>query len=208
MTGLESLNAFDIIVADPPWQGEWGRTCSRNVERHYPTMSIDDISDLNPPGAKDSLLLMWATAPCLRQALAVIAAWGYTYRTSGVWVKQSAGTGKWLRSQHELFLIARRGKFPAPRPGTLPVSVIQSPRRAHSQKPEELQDHIERMYPGLRYLEMFARRPRAGWTVWGNETMKFVEAPRVLMQPVLPGCEHLRDEEPHDTTGRAHLRFA
>jgi N6-adenosine-specific RNA methylase IME4 len=74
-----------------------------------------------------------------------------------------------MRAGHEHYLLGRRGRFRAPRPGTLPLGVIHAPRRRHSEKPEELQDRIEQTYPGLRYLEMFARRPRPGWTVWGME---------------------------------------
>jgi N6-adenosine-specific RNA methylase IME4 len=160
---------FDVVVADPPWRSDFGKTCSRATERHYPTLTLDELAEIQVPALPYSLLVMWATAPCLRQALALMEAWGFTYRTSGVWRKDKAGTGKWLRSQHELFLLGRRGKFPAPKPGTLPLSVIDAPRGRHSQKPEALQDALESTYPGLRYLEMFARRQRPGWTCWGND---------------------------------------
>jgi N6-adenosine-specific RNA methylase IME4 len=167
---LSSLGEFDIVVADPPWRPDFGRSCSRSVTKHYEVMSLDAICELRPPAARDALLVLWTPAPMLTQALCVMDAWGFTYRTHGVWCKTGpAGTGKWLRAGHELYLLGRRGRFPAPLPGTLPLGVIHAPRRGHSVKPEELQDAIEATYPGRRYLEMFARRPRPGWTVWGLE---------------------------------------
>ena len=158
---------FDIIVADPPWRDDFGKTSGRSVTRHYPTMPLADICAMQVPAADAALLFLWATAPMLQQGLAVVKAWGFSYRTHGVWVKDRPGTGKWLRNQHELFLIGRRGKFRCPQvamPGR-----IAAPRKRHSQKPEELQDNIEAAFPTMRYLELFARRERPGWIVWGNE---------------------------------------
>lgn len=160
---------YDVVCADPPWTPVFGKTSSRSVTRHYQTMTTEDICAFEVPAAHNSLLFLWATAPMLLHALKVLEAWGYSYRSGMIWDKGKAGTGKWVRGQHEHILIGRRGKFPAPSPGTLPVSVIQAPRRAHSQKPEELQDMVERVYPGLRYLELFARRRRPGWTCVGDE---------------------------------------
>ena len=167
---------FSVIVADPPWRPSFGKSCSRSVTRHYETMATDDIGHLKVPSAPNSLLFLWATAPMLQQALLVMSEWGFRYRTSMVWCKDRPGTGKWVRGQHELILIGRRGTFPAPdvriaSPDrkVLPPSVIHAKRGRHSQKPEELQEIIEATYPGLRYLELFARRQRPGWTVWGNE---------------------------------------
>lgn len=173
---LAAMTGFDIIVADPPWRDDFGASCSRATERHYQTMTLDDICAYPVPAAKDSLLFLWTTTPMLVKALGVMAAWGFTYRTSMVWDKRVAGTGKWVRGRHELILIGRRGKFPAPQGVKLPESVIESPRRRHSEKPEALQDEIERVYPGLRYLELFARRQRVGWTCFGDESESGVAA--------------------------------
>lgn len=162
---------FDLIVADPPWKDDFGRTCSRATERHYATMTLDEICEFEIPAASDSLLFLWATAPMLPKALRVMTRWGFEYRTNLVWDKGKAGTGKWVRGRHEHVLLGRRGYFPAPNPYAtkLPESVILAPRRAHSQKPEALQDMIERVYPNRRYLELFARRERTGWTCLGDQ---------------------------------------
>lgn len=166
-------DVFDIVVADPPWKDDFGRTCSRATERHYETMSLEDICNYDVPAANSALLFLWATAPMLAKALHVMTQWGFEYRTNLVWDKGVAGTGKWARGRHEHVLLGRRGGYPAPMQGIpgrkLPESVIVAPRRAHSQKPEALQDMIERVYPDQRYLELFARRERLGWTTLGNE---------------------------------------
>lgn len=160
---------FDIIVADPPWRSDFGVSCSRATERHYPTMNLEAICDYPVPAANDALLFLWATAPMLPKSLRVMTRWGFEYRTGMVWCKDRMGTGKWVRSQHEHVLIGRRGHFPAPAPFALPASVLHAPRTRHSEKPEVLQDIIERLWPGRRYLELFARRERSGWTVRGNQ---------------------------------------
>jgi N6-adenosine-specific RNA methylase IME4 len=162
---------FDVIVADPPWSEEFGHSCSRSITRHYATMTLADICSM-PVGhmaADDALLLLWVPANRLHLGLDVMAAWGFTFRTSGCWVKPRAGTGKWLRSQHELYLLGRRGRFPAPLAGTLRSSVIEASAGRHSEKPDDLHRLVETTWPGLRYVELFARRPRRGWVAWGND---------------------------------------
>jgi len=77
--------------------------------------------------------------------------------------------GYWVRIRHELLLIASRGDMPHPAPSARPDSVIEAPRREHSRKPDEVYDLIERMYPVLPRIELFARQARPGWNVWGNE---------------------------------------
>ena len=78
---------FDIIVADPPWRSDFGRTNSRSAERHYPTMPLQDIEALQLPAAPDALLFLWSPPSMLTQALRVMRAWGFSYRTSGIWCK-------------------------------------------------------------------------------------------------------------------------
>jgi N6-adenosine-specific RNA methylase IME4 len=165
------VSEFDIICADPPWRTEFGRTDSRSAERHYATMSLADIVAVFPRHvvAKDALLYLWCPASMLYAGLSVMEGWGFRYRTSAVWCKPSIGIGQWFRQQHELILLGRRGRFPTPPRNAKPSSVLHAERRRHSEKPEELQDAIERAYPGRRYLELFARRQRPGWTCWGDQ---------------------------------------
>ena len=72
----------------------------------------------------------------LPQALAVMEAWGFEYRTQIIWVKDRIGTGYWFRNKHELLLIGVRGDIPGPAPGSQWPSVIEAPVGFHSAKPE------------------------------------------------------------------------
>lgn len=162
---------YAVIYADPPWRYEFSADGDRAVENHYPTMSLSELEALPVPelAAEDCLLWLWATSPKLAEAIRLIEAWGFQYKTSLVWVKDKIGMGYYARQQHELLLVAKRGNPPAPAPEHRPASVITAPRREHSAKPEEVYRLIERMYPGANKLELFARQRRQGWVAWGNE---------------------------------------
>ena len=174
--GPMPLGEWDVIVADPPWRSDFGKTDSRSADRHYHTLDAHDIAALEIPAAPNALLFLWCPASMLPTGLFVMRRWGFTFRTSAVWCKDKMGVGHWFRAQHEVILLGRRGTFPAPARGTQPRSVFHEPRRAHSVKPEALQDAIERTYPHRRYLELFARRERAGWTCWGDQVQLLLPA--------------------------------
>jgi N6-adenosine-specific RNA methylase IME4 len=160
---------FQLVYADPPWQ--LGNPDSDYApEQYYPTLPLDHIKALPVPAAADALLYLWAVNSHLPQALEVLAAWGFEYRSCEVWVKPSIGMGVWTRNRHELLLIGRKGKAsPAPRRKLLD-SVIEAARGRHSEKPALLYERLEHLYPEHSKLELFARgRPRRGWTAWGNE---------------------------------------
>jgi N6-adenosine-specific RNA methylase IME4 len=90
-----------------------------------------------------------------------------------VWVKDKIGMGHLVRQRHELLLIGKRGNMPTPETSARPDSVVEAPRGEHSVKPEIFYELIQAMYPGRRYGELFARRPRDGWASWGNEVAAF-----------------------------------
>jgi N6-adenosine-specific RNA methylase IME4 len=163
--------AFPILYVDPPWRYEHVETESRAIENHYPTMSHDDLCALpvNQAATDDAVMFMWATSPKLAEAMHLLDAWGFTYRTCMVWVKDKIGMGYYARQQHELLLIAVKGNPPTPAPSDRPASVVNAPRNEHSAKPDVFAALIERMYPTLPKLEMFCRSPRDGWHVWGNQ---------------------------------------
>jgi N6-adenosine-specific RNA methylase IME4 len=179
-TPFPSDRRYAVLYADPPWHFEVYNEES-GVERaagnHYSTMSLDEISTLPIPSlaTPDAVLFMWTTAPHLQESFQVFAAWGFEYKTNAVWVKDKIGLGYFIRGQHEHLLIATRGDMPCPLPANRPPSVINAPRREHSRKPDEAYELIERMYPELPKLELFARQQRPGWAAWGNETSKFGE---------------------------------
>ena len=162
---------FSVIYADPPWQYDFTRSENREIENHYPTMEIEKIKALNVSAFchTDAVLYLWATAPKLRESLSVIKAWGFEYKTHMVWVKDKIGMGYWARSQHELLLIGTRGNFSPPSNAKRVSSIIEAPRRKHSEKPLQFAELLESLYPDMAKIELFCRSPREGWTVWGYE---------------------------------------
>jgi N6-adenosine-specific RNA methylase IME4 len=160
---------YPLLYADPPWRSD-NPGASWAPERHYPTLTVEEIKALEPPVADEAILFLWAVNCQLPQALEVMASWGLTYKGNFVWVKPSPGIGRRIRNQHELLLVGVRGGFPCPERSSVPVSIVEAGRGAHSEKPEGFYELIEQMYPGCPRLELFARgKPRPGWTAWGNE---------------------------------------
>jgi N6-adenosine-specific RNA methylase IME4 len=165
---------YGVIYADPPWRFEpWSRETGmdRAADNHYPTMPTSDIRAIKVPAAKNCVLFLCATMPMLKDALAVIEAWGFRYKSGCVWVKDRAATGYWFRFRHELLLVATRGNVPAPAPGEQWDSVIEAAVGRHSEKPAAIAEMIEHYFPTTPKLEMFARAPRDGWDAWGNEVV-------------------------------------
>jgi hypothetical protein len=106
-------------------------------------------------------------------------------KTGLVWDKEIIGTGYWARNQHEHLLIAVKGEPPMAPPAVMPASVIRERRREHSRKPEASYAIIDRMYPDLPKLELFARQRRKGWDAWGNEVPSDEAPPHPLD---IPAC--------------------
>ena len=162
---------YGVIYADPPWRFETHSEngMDRSADNHYPTMSWGDLYLLRPPAADDCVLFLWATAPMIRQALAVMDVWGFQYMSQIIWVKDRTGTGYWTRNKHEHLLIGTKGNVPAPAMGHQPQSVFERPVGRHSEKPECFADMITAIFPTTPKLEMFGRNGRVGWDVMGNE---------------------------------------
>lgn len=174
---------YGCILADPPWyfrnfsaKGE-----AKNPVAHYACMSTADIAAL-PVGqlaASDCAMLMWATAPMLPDALALMKAWGFAFKSAGAWAKQSStgnawafGTGYCFRSAAEFFLLGTIGK---PKVQSRSVrNLMVAPVREHSRKPDDQYAMAEALFPGP-YLELFSRTARPGWDAWGIEAGKFGE---------------------------------
>ena len=156
---------YRVIYADPPWQFD-NSGFDQSAAAHYPTMDTESICNMNIPKASDSVLFLWATNSMIEDALKVVKAWGYNYKTNFVWVKTKGPTiGFYVQSRHELLLIGTRGEGMLPE--VKPISVLSGEVTKHSRKPE-MYDMIESMYDGP-YVELFARNKRDGWESWGNE---------------------------------------
>jgi N6-adenosine-specific RNA methylase IME4 len=169
---LGGSKLYSVIYADPPWRFEpWSRETGmdRAADNHYPSMTDDEICALKIPAAPDCALFLCATAPMLAQAFKVMEAWGFKYKSIMVWIKNREGTGYWFRNQVEFLLVGIKGKIPAPAMGEQPPQVVHEPVGRHSEKPTVFAETIEKMFPNLSKVELFARKQRPGWATWGNE---------------------------------------
>jgi len=180
---------YGVILADPPWRFRtWSpKGDGRSAIQHYDVLNLDQIKALpvRDLSARNSVLLMWAISSMLPQALDVMDAWGYTYKTTGfVWAKMSKrssywlpkwhiGTGYYTRANVEICLLGTRGHPKRQDAGVR--ELVVSPVREHSRKPDEIIPAIERLFDGP-YCELFAREKRTGWARWGNQTTKFNDA--------------------------------
>lgn len=182
------MGHYGLILADPPWRFEnWSAAGeAKNPVAHYDCMRVADMASLLPVGAlaaPDAVLAMWGIWSMLPEALALLRGWGFTYKTGGHWhklssksdaddeqAKQAFGPGYHYRGASEFWLIGTIGS-----PAILNHSTrnaIAAPVREHSRKPDQMHRDLEQLYPGPR-CELFAREPRPGWDVWGNEVGKF-----------------------------------
>lgn len=170
------MEPYQIIYADPPWRYDQ-KGLQGAAEKHYSTMSLEDICKL-PVGsisAKDSILFLWATFPQLPAALRVISAWGFKYKTVAfLWLKKNRkadswffGLGFWTRGNAEVCLLATRGH--PKRQSSKIHQIIISPIEAHSKKPDIVRDKIVELAGDVPRIELFARQTTPGWDVWGNE---------------------------------------
>jgi N6-adenosine-specific RNA methylase IME4 len=172
---------FGTILVDPPWQfqNRTGKVAPehRRLSR-YGTMTATEIAGL-PVGdlaASVAHLYLWVPNALLPQGLAVMEAWGFTYKANIVWHKirkdggsDGRGVGFYFRNVTELLLFGARGRNARTlAAGRRQVNLIATRKREHSRKPDEIYPIIEACSPGPR-LELFARGIREGWTVWGNE---------------------------------------
>jgi N6-adenosine-specific RNA methylase IME4 len=176
---------YGVIYADPPWSfRNWSaKGTGRNAVSHYDCLDSKKLATLPVAelASPDCALFLWAVDPLLHQAMDLIRAWGFEYKTVGFyWVKLNAkakhdadfftGLGYWTRANPEQCLMATRGK-PLRRAKDVRRLIVEN-RREHSRKPECVKDRIERLVGGP-YLELFARETKQGWDCWGNQAGLF-----------------------------------
>lgn len=169
---------YNVILADPPWEYDQ-KGSNGAAEKHYETLPIamihDFLEDHNIEIAKDAVLFLWGTEPLYDQAISTIYAWNFTRKTGWIWDKSgegSPGLGTYSFTDHEVLHVATKGSF-APLAPKRFSSLFSAPKGEHSEKPAEVYERIETMYPGCNYLEIFARTRRPGWDCIGNELDKF-----------------------------------
>jgi N6-adenosine-specific RNA methylase IME4 len=168
------IRQYQTVLADPPWDIEQRGSGTVGAEVHCGLLSVDQIDRLPVAGfaAPRAHLRPWVTNASLFAGRHVMEAWGFSYRAILTWIKASFGLGRYLRTQTEHLLLGVRGTAPIRFRGQ--GSWFYATRQDHSHKPEEQYAIIERCSPGT-YLELFARRRRPGWDVWGNEVDSDVE---------------------------------
>jgi len=171
------MKKYKIIYADPPWAYRNMGNIQATANEHYSIMSNEDICNLKVEeiAEDNSILFLWATFPKIQEALDVIKAWGFEYKTIGFnWVKTNPKNGKpffgvgwYTKSNAEVCLIGVKGK--APKKSNSISSIIIEPRGKHSVKPNEARKRIVEFCGDIKRVELFAREKTKGWDVWGNE---------------------------------------
>lgn len=162
---------YRTIVVDPPWPERGGG--GRGADVHYDLLPVTRMAevisgaDLWRPSLDGCHLYLWATNTHLPAAINLVADLGFRYVTCLTWAKQTIGLGQYFRGQTEHVLFAVLGSLPI-EPAARLSTLISARRSAHSAKPDRFYEIVEQVSPGPR-LEMFARRRRVGWDVWGFE---------------------------------------
>ena len=168
---------FNTLYIDCPWNYRQSKVRGA-ARKHYSTLSNEDIYNLDIPGiaAKDCILLLWVTFPCLEEGLEAIRRWGFIYKSIGFcWVKKCKkqtdkwfwGCGNWTRSNPEICLLAIQGR--PTRLSRSVHSVIDTPIEHHSKKPDIVREKIVELAGDVPRAELFARQKYDGWMCLGNE---------------------------------------
>ena len=181
-----ALGGYPVILADPPWSYS-DRGCIGAVAEQYATLSLEQICSMPVAqlASRDCVLFLWATYPKIQDALAVINAWGFTYKSIAFqWLKLYSGgepffgLGRWTRGNTEPVLLATRGK--PSRVGRdvsqlvgidafMDEELVAACVGSHSAKPPQVRTKIERLMGECSRLELFARERVDGWDAWGNQ---------------------------------------
>lgn len=196
---------FDIIYADPPWHYngklQFDRS-SKSVDKidlsknifissvtfKYPTLKTSELMKIpvQEIAKDDCLLFMWTSNPHLAQAIELGKVWGFEYKTVAfVWDKMNHNPGQYTLSNCEMCLVFKRGRIPRPRGARNIQQLIRVPRKEHSEKPMEVMQAIEKMFPTQERIELFARKEVKGWASWGLEVIKMGSPKWFLAQKVL-----------------------
>lgn len=182
---------YSIIYADPPWdyggklQFDKSSKCVDKIDLSkpifissasfkYPTLKTEELKKLavNNISADNCILFMWTTNPHLAQAIDLGQSWGFEYKTVAfVWDKMNHNPGQYTLSNCELCLLFKKGKIPTPRGARNIQQLVRIPRGKHSEKPIEVLQRINLMFPTQTKIELFARKKQEGWDSWGLDVL-------------------------------------
>jgi N6-adenosine-specific RNA methylase IME4 len=178
---------YSTILIDPPWrfQNRTGKMAPEHKRlRRYATMSFEEIAALpmSRYAAERSHIYLWSPNALLKEALDIMAAWGFKYKTNIVWYKvrkdggpDGRGVGFYFRNVTELLLFGVKGSMRTLQAGRTQTNIVVSRKEEHSRKPQDIYGIIESCSPGP-YLELFARERRKGWKSWGNEVDSYASS--------------------------------
>ncbi|MDZ8258951.1 MT-A70 family methyltransferase [Nostoc sp. ChiQUE01b] len=184
LTALEGQ--YQCIVIDPPWFYRLRNQDKTHRNRiNYKPMHIGEILLLPVPNLSHptgSVLWLWYTNNHMVEAAQCLQTWGFELKTILTWekvtkdgTKTHLGVGHWLRNSTEHCALAVRGNVKAFSGRTLTneSTILHSPRREHSRKPENFYQLVDKLCPDITKLEMFARESRDGWDCWGDQADLF-----------------------------------
>jgi N6-adenosine-specific RNA methylase IME4 len=178
---FDTNKQYDLIYADPPWRQSKGgkknvRPKSSGEELDYPVCSIGEIKEhlktVVSLTNENSILFLWTIDKYLFEAQEIAESLGYKLHARMIWNKVTGIPAAFtVRYGHEYLLYMYRGKLtPVALEERGKIHTVFTERvKKHSQKPEEAYRVIERLYPSLNKIEMYARNMRDGWDCWGNE---------------------------------------
>lgn len=209
-TALFSLENFDegpfgTVLADPPWRftNRTGKVAPEHQRlSRYDTLDVDEICSLPVADVmkEQAHCYLWVPNALVPEGLDVLRSWGFTYKAMLVWAKRrkdggpdGRGVGFYFRNVTEPILFGVRGKLRTFSPARRQVNMIETQKREHSRKPDELYPVIEACSPGP-FLEVFARYPHPGWTAWGDEAEEHI-VPRGRKWPAYGGSLNGNSEE-------------
>ena len=180
---FDTQNTYNLILADPPWKQAKGgkksvRPVSSGTELDYPVCSLDEIKEhlrqatSLTAGGQNSILFLWTIDKYLFEAQRIAEELGYKLHARMIWNKVTGIPAAFtVRYGHEYLLYMYKGKLTpvaTEERGKIHTVFTEQVKR-HSQKPEISYEIINRLYPDLRKLELYARQEREGFDCWGNE---------------------------------------
>ena len=179
-------NDYEVLYVDPPWRYKDGKDKTRKeffqfASDNFPTMSKKELKKLEVPSicADNAIMFMWTTGPKLKEALLLLEAWGFTFKTTAfVWAKFTTHgkiatlPGRYTCGNAEFCLLATKGKCLLPAINNTRSLVTTHGPRKFSEKPDIVRENIEKMFPTHKRIELFSRHNLSNWHTWGNEVGK------------------------------------
>jgi len=175
------MKKYQVILSDPPWLYRQGKSMGTNfqgaADAQYSCMDYRDICKLPVKDIADDrcILFLWATFPQLKEALAVMDAWGFSYKTVAfVWMKTNKnngapffGIGYYTKSNAEVCLLGTKNNAHTLVKDNTISQIIITPKTKHSEKPKEVRDKIVQLCGDVPRIELFAREKVDGWDAVG-----------------------------------------